>query len=202
MHPGWAVLKPNKTGGGEMEAQKADHVEQPNVGKKIEKEAWLLNYRCIACMSHWASASSWIHSHWSPLRAAKDACHNRTLAENLDTLKPPGSLTWAGLWRNSLIMVRFTCMKRGDSGATRHIWTGSWVQRWCMYVPRALAILIATPFLNGSFFEAVGEDHVDGIDNGLAWIPCCSSWGDARVEIPAWMRGKLPAPEESLRRLW
>src|SRR5882724_5362637 len=37
--PGWAVLKPDKTGGGETEARKADCVEQPNASERIMKAA-------------------------------------------------------------------------------------------------------------------------------------------------------------------
>src|SRR5882672_358393 len=48
---GWAMLKPDKTGGGEMEARKADHVERPNASEMIVIVGMPLSCRCIACKS-------------------------------------------------------------------------------------------------------------------------------------------------------
>jgi len=45
--PGWAMLNPYKTGGGEMEGHKADHVEHPSASDKKVRAGRPANYLCI-----------------------------------------------------------------------------------------------------------------------------------------------------------
>ena len=44
MHPGWAVLKPDKMGGEETEARKADCVEWPSASRRRVLACGLVNY--------------------------------------------------------------------------------------------------------------------------------------------------------------
>src|SRR5882724_9313069 len=53
--PGWAVLKPDKTGGGEMEAHKADRVEWPNVSGRTMRVGVLASCRYTVCTSRYAT---------------------------------------------------------------------------------------------------------------------------------------------------